>query len=178
VGDGTVLVRKLELAVWTDLPSDFAGSEVPAVVVQHNDFRAKGNALSFWRFDTTTTTWRDDAVLAVVGGWKRVDGVHLVYLDQDAFPSGVRLEPSPGDTCFEQLRSSHAEALTLDARRLAHIAECIAEYARAGENVITKTREEVIDLLVSATKDRDMIKVDHLPKPLKDVVNDRLSRTA
>ena len=175
MGGGTVLVRKVELAVWTDVSGGFSGTEVPAAVVQSKDFLAKGNALSFWRFDPTTTTWQDDAILAVVGRWTRLDGVHLVYLDEAAFPSGVRLAPSPGDTCFEQLRSHHADASKLDARRLAAVAECIAEHARGGKNVITKNREEVIDLLVTATRDRRMIKVDHLPKALKDAVNERLS---
>lgn len=174
-----VLVRKVNLALWNELGEGFEPHEVPATVVQdRGELVAKENTLSFWRFDVNDPRWLDDAVLAVVGGWKRIDGVHLAWVPESVLADDVRLVPSEGDTCFVQLRPLHRDAAGLDGRRLALVAERVAAAARAGDNVVIKTREEVVDLLVEAVTKRRMMKVDNLPNAHKQEVKKRLGTSA
>lgn len=89
----------------------------------------------------------------------------------------VRLVPSQGRTCFAQLKANHRDAALLDGRRLALVAEQVAAAARTDDNIVTRTREEVVDLLVEAVTTRGMMKMDQLPKPHKDAVKERIGST-
>lgn len=168
----TILVRAVDLALWTETTEGFAEGEVPATIVQHKDFKATANTLSFWRFNSTDDVWMKDAVLAVVGGLNRLDGIHLVWLRDDEIRSDIGMAKTQGKTCFPCFVDCHVDAEKLDGRRLAAVAETVA--AALSQQVITKTREEVIDILVEAVTARKLLKVDNLPKGLKDAVRERL----
>lgn len=160
-----MLVRRIEPSVWIDF-GEFEGLGVPAEVVQHKDFRAGKNALSFWRFDSETATWREDALLAIVGGFKRVDGVFAVVVDeQEMVAQGLPLRETPGDTCFPSLRGFHVDAVALDARRLASVAEIVARAARQDKRLVQFTHADVVRVLVRAVRERRLMNVDNLPSP-------------
>lgn len=167
-----VLVRRIDLTLWKPV-ENFGETEVPAVLVQHKkELVAKDNALSFWRFDTGERRWLDDAILAVVGGWDRVDGVHVSWFPEETL-TGVHLVCTVGNTCFPALRPKHRDAVALDGHRLALVAEQLAAAARGGTCVATKTREEVVDLVFEAVTSRKMLNRANLPQKLKDAVNER-----
>jgi hypothetical protein len=173
VESSTILVRAVDLALWTEELEGFGPGEVPATTLQHKNFRAEKNSLSFWRFDPGDPEWVEDAILAVVGGFGRLDGIHLVWMPETAVASGVSLRATKGHTCFRQLENKHVDAERLDGRRLSLVAESVS--ASLSKRVVSKTRDEVLTILVKGIQERRLMNVDNLPKALKDEVRSRLA---
>lgn len=174
---GHVLVRKVELAVWEGAADGLADGEVAADFLSTTrELRTTNNTLSFWRFDDSEPSWRDQAALAIVGGWRTMaDGLHLVHLPEEAIhPLGIEFVHSDGVTCVESLKKFHVDAARLDLVRLAALGTAIATHIRAHSSYYFKTRKEVFDLLSTAANDR-LIKVDQLPNDLKLAVKKHMA---
>ena len=172
-----VLVRKIELSTWTQVPEGFAADKVPAELLSKcSDLKAIGNELSFWRFDASDVAWRGEATLAIVGGWKKLDGLHVAWMEEDALlAAGITLEPSAGETILAELKNNHVDAVRLDLSRLATIARHLALAIRSGSQFHTSTQQELAVQLADAVEAK-RVKLPNMPQKLGEPVQVELAR--
>ncbi len=158
-----MLYRKVDPPVW-NRAVDFGELEVPATTLL-TELRAKGNELSFWR-----TASREHAIMAIAGGFKNLSGFAISWIEEsDLLSDGIRLIESPGDTCIEEFRTQHRDAVTLDATRLARIASHLARAIRQQDRLFLVTEDEAVDSMKAAV-DAGLIGASHLPRLYRERV--------
>ncbi len=161
------LARKIARAKWPSEDSSPNGViDADAVT---GDLRTQGNTLSFWICLSKTDGDVEEAALAIVATWDRLDKLDLVWLDTcDIQADGHTLKETPGKTPVADLVNHHVDLCNLDYVGLGKVAQRVAmaimvrQYRRL-------TKKSVRDLLVKAVE-QERISPDQLSAGLQKVI--------
>ena len=166
-----VLTRKVEIAKWDDR-FGLAEYEAPADAVT-KDLRTKGNALSFWRCETSNEDELRQVVLAMAAGAERIDPMGIIWIDEARFSAEhLNFTYTVGQTPVAVLRNRHVDVTLLDANRLAKVAYLIAE-AIALKQYWYWTQPEIVKIVVEAVKQGLVLQKD-LNRPVRQAVIEAL----
>lgn len=142
----SLLVRKIDSANWAEEELK-KGADVPADAVT-TCLRTKGNALSFWEIDSLSDI--DDAVLAIVAGYKHLEMIDVVAIDPQLLSDGcVKCIATEGQTPVRDLLKEHRELVMLTCNTLGIVARSIAE-AFKQDHVYMRTKEQLKSILKDA----------------------------
>ncbi len=175
-----ILVRNIQVARWVEPRDGFASDEVDADLIQGKELRVDPatNDLSFWRFDPSVPSWRDQALLALalspIFKQKKPVGISIAWLDEDEVrAAGVAIEAVKGDTYVSDLRAHHVSLILLDSQRLSAVARLIAAAVRVRACCHDATIDEVVGLCAQACRDH-RVSLSNLPPQWSDEIRARL----
>lgn len=167
-----VLLRRIIPSRWTQSP----GPSVPATLIQDTkELDARGNGLSFWRFDTSREKWENDAILALIGSSVSVEALFVVPLSEDVVTKlGIEILVTPAKCKLCESLSSHHRDAVVDARKLVALAEAMAEKVRAQTDVLEWRRDQVLTVLDEADRCRrpGMLNFSNWPSGFKTALTE------
>lgn|GEM_PF-4954217 len=119
------LMRKITLSKWIQEQHDgFCADEINAESL--SDLCADENAISTWYIGNKTEEEIQQAVLALVSGFRTLDEIKIVFLDDvEIRNAGLNIEVNEGITKIPEYSNLHRDIAELNAGKLVKLAELV-----------------------------------------------------
>lgn len=116
------LMRKITLPRWIQEPHEVScADEINAEAL--SDLCADENAISTWYVGDRTEEEIKRAVLALASGFRALDELKIVFLDDNELKNaGLDVESTPGITKVKEYTNLHRDIVQLNARKLIELA--------------------------------------------------------
>ena len=156
-----LLIRKVTKSKWSKEPlSDIKDLSADAIT---SCLRTSSNTLSLWHVKDVNSI--NDAILALVSGFDRIDTIDVVLLEKDYLNTNFNIKQTDGKTIVSDLINTHYDICNLTYEKIGNVATYIQDQILS--NNIKRYRISEIVTILNEAINSGRLKNDELKEKVR-----------